>query len=227
MIQTASPGRFLVLPQGRINSRASSTSKRSAIRHERMLVPISVCLLLLMSISFLLTRITTNAASSPPTVMHPSVHPPHSSSPTVTIKPASSENVIAARETHLIPLTLVDLIGTIVAALIPALIGSIFIVTRLRALRKRRLAEWAGQDFLVQEREQLDWQGAMEVVDFPAEEPQEEQHGEVEDTAFQSLLASTPVASGGTSSRLSRMKCRLRGLEETLSSLEHAHGQEA
>ena len=190
-------------------------------------MPINVCVLLLMGLSFLLMRITTNAASSRPTVMHPSVHPFHSSSPTVTIKPASSENTVAARETRLIPLTLVDLIGTMVVALIPALIGSIFIVMRLRALRKRRLAEWAGQVFLTQESERLDWQGEMEVVDFPAEEPQEEQPSEAEDTAFQSLLASTPVASGVTSLRLSRMKCRLRGLEETLSPLEHAHRQES
>jgi hypothetical protein len=145
----------------------------------------------------------------------------------VTVKPASSENTVVGRETPLIPLTLVDVMGTIVAALIPALIGSVFIAMRLRALRKRRLAEWAGQVFLTQEREQLDWQREMEVVDFPAEEPQEEQHSEAEDSAFQSLLASTPVASGVTSSRLSRMKCRLRGLEEPLSAFEHAHGQEA
>lgn len=227
VIQSASSGRFLVLSQGETDFRASSTSKKSTIRHERMLVPINVCILLLMSLSFLLTRISTNAASSPPRVMHPAGHPSHSPSPTVTIKPASSENAVGARETPLIPLTLVDLMGTIVVALIPALIGSIFIVMRLSARRKRRLAEWAGQDFLVQEEEHLDWQGAMEVVDFPAEEPQEEQHREAEDIAFQSLLASTPVASGVTSSRLSRMKCRLRELEEPLSSLEHAHGQES
>jgi hypothetical protein len=227
VIQSTSSGRFLALSQGETDSRASSTSQKFAIRHERMPVPVSICLLLLMSLSFLLTRITTNAASSPPTVIQPSGHPPHSSSPTVTIKPASSENTVAARETPLIPLTLVDLMGTIVVALIPALIGSIFIVMRLRARRKRRLSEWAGQDFLVQEEEHLDWQGEMEVVDFPAEEPQEEQHSEAEDIAFQSLLASTPVASGVTSSRLSRMKCRLRELEEPLSSLEHAHGQES
>ncbi len=226
MIQSTSSGRFLTLFQGETDSRASSASKICAIRHERMPVPVSVCLLLLMSLSFLLTRITTNAASSPPTVIQPSGHPSHSPSPTVTIKPASSENTVVGRETPLIPLALVDLIGTVVVALIPALIGSIFIVTKLHARRKRRLSEWAGQDFLVQEREHLGWQEEMEVVDFPAEEPREEQHSEAEDTAFQSLLASTSVASGVTSSRLSRMKCRLRGLEESLSPLEHAHGQE-
>jgi hypothetical protein len=226
VIQSTSSGRFLALSQGETDSRTFSTSQKPAIRHERVPVPVSVCLLLLMSLSFLLTRITTNAASSPPTVMHTSVHP-SPSSPTVTVKPASSENTVVGRETPLISLTLVDLIATIVAALIPALIGSMFIAMRQRALRKRRLAEWAGQVFLTQEEEQLDWQREMEVVDFPAEEPQEEQHSEAEDTAFQSLLASTSVASGVTSSRLSRMKCRLRGLEETLSSLEHTYGQEA
>src|SRR5205823_9673680 len=115
----------------------------SAIRRERILVSISVCVLLLMSLSLSLTVVTTNAASSPLTVMRPAAHPSPSSSPTATVKHSSSSNTTIEGETGVIPLTFVDLIGTIVAALIPALLGCLFIVSGQRSLRKRKQQRWA------------------------------------------------------------------------------------
>lgn len=219
MIQGASPGRFLALSQKETDPRTSSTSQRSVIRYERMLIPISVCILLLMSLSFSLTRLTTNAASSPPGVMHSSVHPSLSSSSTVTAKhSSSSENITVRGETGVIPLTLVDLISTIVVALIPALLGSMFILTSRRALRKREQQQWAGWVQLAQEQEQLGWpeEGEVELEGMGAQEKeQQEGHNEVQTDAFE-LLSQVSVINEHTHSRLSRLKCRLRSVPEPL-----------
>src|SRR5438874_687882 len=107
MIQSASPRQFLAFSQGETASRVSSAFKKSAIQYERMLLPVSVCILLLMSLSLSLTVITTNAASSPLTVTHPSARPSLSSSPIVTVKHASSGNTTVGGETDVIPLTLI------------------------------------------------------------------------------------------------------------------------
>lgn len=218
MIQSASPGRFLALSQGETASRASSTSKKSAIRHERMLLLVSVCVLLLLSLSLFLTVVTTNAASSPFTGTRPAVRPSLSPSPAVTVKHGSSGNETVGRETGVIPLTLVDLIGTVVAALVPALLGCLFIVAGQRSLRRREQQRWAGWVQLVQEQEQLGWQEEaeveLEVVDTQEKE-QQGPHNEVQTDALQ-LLSQVSVINEHTRSRLSRLKCRLRSLPEPL-----------
>lgn len=217
MIQSASPGQFLALSQGETDSRASSISKRLAIRHERMLLLVSVCVLLL-SLSLSLTVVTTDAASSPLTAMHSSVRPPLSSSPAVSVKHSSSGNTTIGGETGVIPLTLVDLIGTFVAALIPALLGCLFIVAGQRSLRKRQQQGWAGWIQLVQEQGQLggleEAEVESEVVDTQERE-QQRLRNEVQTDALE-LLSQVAIINGQAHSRLSRLKCRLRSLPEPL-----------
>ena len=218
MIQSASPGQFLTLFQRGTASRASSTSKKSALRHERMLLPISVCVLLLMSLSLSLTMVTTNAASSSLAIMRPSARPSFSSSPKVIVKSASSGSTTVQGETGVMPLTLIDLIDTIVAALIPALLGCLFIVAGQRSLRKREQQQWAGWVQAVQEQEQLSWQEELDVELEVVDSQRREQaglHNEAQ-TYPPQLLPEVPGINGHAPSRLSRLKCRLRSLPEPL-----------
>ncbi len=218
MIQGASSGRFLALSQGEAASRASSTSKKSAARNESMLLLVSVCVLLLLSLSLFLTVITTNAASSPLMGTHPSARSSPALSSTVIAKHDSSSNVTVRGETGVIPLTFIDLIGTIVAALVPALFGCLFIVAGQRSLRKREQQRWAGWVQLVQEQEQLGWQEEaaveLEVVDTQERE-QQGLRNEVQTDALQ-LLSQVPVINEHTRSRISRLKCRLCSIPEPL-----------
>jgi hypothetical protein len=130
----------------------------------------------------------------------------------VTAEKSTSGNTAAVGETGAIPLTFIDLLSTIVVALIPALLGSMFIVARQRSLRERERLEWAGQAFLTQETEQLDWPREEEVVELPAKEQREE----AEDNDPQLALLPASVTSEPASSRVARLKCRLRSLPEPL-----------
>jgi hypothetical protein len=52
---------------------------------------------------------------------------------------------LLSRSARAIPLTLIDLVGTFVVALIPALIGALFILARRHLLRKREQIEWPSE----------------------------------------------------------------------------------
>jgi hypothetical protein len=193
-------------------SRASGASEEAAIRRKRRALLVNVFLLLLMSLLLSLSSATTKAVSSPFAMVQTSFLSSHSPSPTVTAEKSTSGNTAAVGETGATPLTFIDLVSTIVAALIPALLGSMFIVARQRSLREREQSEWAGQAFLTEETEQLDWPREEEVVDLPTKE----QRDEAGDNDPQRALFPASVTSEPASSRVARLKCRLRSLPEPL-----------
>lgn len=118
----------------------------------------------------------------------------------------------------MIPLTLVDLIGTIVVALIPAVLGSMFIITSRRAQRRREQQQWAAWVQLAQQQEQSGWtqEGEVEMEGVDTQErEQQEGYNEVQTDALQ-LLSEVSVINEHTHSRLSRLKCRLRSVPAAL-----------
>jgi hypothetical protein len=129
----------------------------------------------------------------------------------MTTSSASSHSTNDGEEARAIPLTLIDLVGTLVAALVPALIGGLFIVARRHSLRKREQIEWSNQVELTLEEEWLDDQGEE---DSHTRE-QEEQFNGTEDETLQQLLSHASVTNESAHSRLSRLKCRLRSLQES------------
>jgi hypothetical protein len=173
-----------------------------------------VFLLFLTSVILSVSAATTNAAPSSLVKIpapSPLSHPP---SPTVTAKSSSSRSTTAAREAKAVPLTLVDIVGTLAVALIPALVGGLFIIARWHSRRKREQVEWLGQVPFTQEEERLYELGGK---DFDTGEL-EEQLNRTEDDALQRLLGHAPVTGELGRSRLSRLKCRLRVLEEPVPS---------
>lgn len=194
-------------------SRAFSASEKVAMWRKRIPLLTVVCLLLLMSLSLSQRSTTTSATSSPLTIIRASPHPSLSPSATLTVESSLSHSTPAGKEATAVPLTLVDLIGTLVGALIPALLGGIFIAASRYSRRRRERPGWSGQAQLVQVREELDWQVEVEEVDsLPGK--QEELHEETQDDALRLLLLHAPLVGESAHSRLSRLKHRLHSLQD-------------
>jgi hypothetical protein len=122
---------------------------------------INVFLILLIGLILSVNSAITSAAFSSSVIARiPSSQPP---SPTATAGKTPTQSTTHGEEARAIPLTLIDLVGTLVVALIPALIGALFIITRRHLLRKREQIEWPSPFQLTLQEEWLNTPGEEDV----------------------------------------------------------------